>query len=128
MRHPQYVGFSLIKLGFLLQWSTLPTLIMFPILVTMYVRLARREEREHWQRLVRLTPVTPRTRPPSFPAWREWSWVNKRKHGTSNGIVKKAEASYERCDGQPGWANKATQGLAMLKTPAAWRISGGNPP
>jgi protein-S-isoprenylcysteine O-methyltransferase Ste14 len=30
----------------LLQWPTLITLIMFPILVTMYVRLARREERE----------------------------------------------------------------------------------
>jgi protein-S-isoprenylcysteine O-methyltransferase Ste14 len=46
MRHPQYVGFILIMLGFLLQWPTLLTLIMFPILVTMYVRLARQEERE----------------------------------------------------------------------------------
>jgi len=46
VRHPQYDGFILIMLGFLLQWPTLVTLIMFPILVTMYVRLARREERE----------------------------------------------------------------------------------
>ena len=46
VRHPQYNGFILIMLGFLLQWPTLVTLIMFPILVTMYVRLARREERE----------------------------------------------------------------------------------
>jgi len=46
IRHPQYVGFILIMLGFLLQWPTLVTLLMFPILVTMYVRLARREERE----------------------------------------------------------------------------------
>jgi protein-S-isoprenylcysteine O-methyltransferase Ste14 len=46
VRHPQYDGFILIMLGFLLQWPTLPTLVMFPILVTMYVRLARREERE----------------------------------------------------------------------------------
>jgi protein-S-isoprenylcysteine O-methyltransferase Ste14 len=46
MRHPQYVGFIVIMLGFLLQWPTLPTLIMFPILVTMYVRLARREEQD----------------------------------------------------------------------------------
>ncbi len=46
IRHPQYVGFILIMGGFLLQWPTLLTLIMFPILVTMYVRLARREERE----------------------------------------------------------------------------------
>lgn len=46
MRHPQYVGFMLIMLGFLIQWPTLITLIMFPILMTMYIRLARREERE----------------------------------------------------------------------------------
>jgi protein-S-isoprenylcysteine O-methyltransferase Ste14 len=46
IRHPQYVGFILIMLGFLLQWPTLVTLLMFPILVTMYVRLAHREERE----------------------------------------------------------------------------------
>jgi protein-S-isoprenylcysteine O-methyltransferase Ste14 len=46
VRHPQYVGFILIMLGFLFQWPTLITLIMFPILVTMYVKLARREERE----------------------------------------------------------------------------------
>lgn len=46
IRHPQYVGFITIMIGFLVQWPTLLTLIMFPILVTMYVRLARREERE----------------------------------------------------------------------------------
>jgi protein-S-isoprenylcysteine O-methyltransferase Ste14 len=46
VRHPQYAGFMLIMLGFLLQWPTIPTLAMFPILVTMYVRLAHREERE----------------------------------------------------------------------------------
>ena len=46
VRHPQYGGFILIMFGFLLQWPTLVTLIMFPILVTMYVRLARREEQE----------------------------------------------------------------------------------
>ncbi|MCA1409257.1 isoprenylcysteine carboxylmethyltransferase family protein [Ensifer sp. IC3342] len=46
VRHPQYVGFVLVMLGFLLQWPTLLTLAMFPILVFMYVRLARTEERE----------------------------------------------------------------------------------
>ena len=43
-RHPQYVAFILIMFGFLLQWPTIPTLIMFPILVVVYVRLANREE------------------------------------------------------------------------------------
>lgn len=46
VRHPQYGGFVLIMAGFLLQWPTLITLVMFPVLVTMYVRLARSEERE----------------------------------------------------------------------------------
>jgi protein-S-isoprenylcysteine O-methyltransferase Ste14 len=46
IRHPQYAGFVLIMTGFLLQWPTLLTLAMYPILVFMYVRLALREERE----------------------------------------------------------------------------------
>jgi protein-S-isoprenylcysteine O-methyltransferase Ste14 len=46
VRHPQYMGFILIMLGFLVQWPTVLTLVMFPILVVMYVRLAQREERE----------------------------------------------------------------------------------
>lgn len=46
VRHPQYVGFILVMLGFLVQWPTILTLAMFPILVLMYVRLARTEEAE----------------------------------------------------------------------------------
>ncbi|CAG1011478.1 protein-S-isoprenylcysteine O-methyltransferase [Burkholderiales bacterium] len=46
LRHPQYLGFILIMSGFLVQWPTLVTLGMFPVLVFMYWRLARREERE----------------------------------------------------------------------------------
>ncbi len=44
VRHPQYIGFILIMAGFLVQWPTLVTLVMFPILVVMYLRLAQREE------------------------------------------------------------------------------------
>ena len=46
IRHPQYAGFVLIMFGFLMQWPTLVTLAMFPVLVTMYTVLARREEAE----------------------------------------------------------------------------------
>ena len=46
VRHPQYIGFVLIMTGFLLQWPTLVTLAMFPVLVFMYWRLARREEED----------------------------------------------------------------------------------
>lgn len=63
IRHPQYVGFVLIMAGFLLQWPTMLTLLMFPVLVWMYVRLARNEEREalaefgeEYQRYAAATP------------------------------------------------------------------------
>ena len=46
VRHPQYVGFVLVMFGFLLQWPTILTLAMFPVLVGMYVPLARQEERD----------------------------------------------------------------------------------
>ncbi len=46
VRHPQYAAFISIMFGFLLQWPTLPTVVMFPILVFMYARLAQREEAE----------------------------------------------------------------------------------
>jgi len=46
VRHPQYAAFILVMFGFLLQWPTLLTLAMFPVLTWMYVRLARSEERE----------------------------------------------------------------------------------
>jgi protein-S-isoprenylcysteine O-methyltransferase Ste14 len=43
-RHPQYVAFILIMFGFLLQWPTIPTLVMFPILLVVYVQLSNKEE------------------------------------------------------------------------------------
>ena len=46
VRHPQYLGFILIMVGFLLQWPTLATLVMFPVLLVVYRRLAIREERD----------------------------------------------------------------------------------
>ena len=63
LRHPQYAGFVLIMIGFLLQWPTLATLIMFPVLLVVYRRLAIREEREvearfgeSWQSYAARTP------------------------------------------------------------------------
>ena len=45
VRHPQYVAFLVVMIGFLLQWPTLATLLMFPVLAWSYVRLAQTEER-----------------------------------------------------------------------------------
>ena len=64
LRHPQYAAFVVIMAGFLLQWPTLITLAMLPVLVVAYVRLARREEREaaatfgaDWLRYAGKTPA-----------------------------------------------------------------------
>ena len=46
MRHPQYSGFFLFLAGSVVNWPTLPTLLMFPALVVIYLRLARTEEEE----------------------------------------------------------------------------------
>jgi protein-S-isoprenylcysteine O-methyltransferase Ste14 len=46
VRHPQYVGFILVMFGFLVQWPTILTIAMFPVLTVMYVKLARDEERD----------------------------------------------------------------------------------
>lgn len=44
VRHPQYTGFIAIIVGFLLQWPTLITLLMAPILIIRYIKLAKKEE------------------------------------------------------------------------------------
>lgn len=46
IRHPQYTGFLIITLGLIFEWATLPLIIMWPILLTIYYRLARKEERD----------------------------------------------------------------------------------
>ncbi len=46
LRHPQYVGFALIMTGFLVQWPTLLTLVLYPVMLITYVRLAINEEHE----------------------------------------------------------------------------------
>lgn len=73
VRHPQYDGFLLVMIGFLLQWPTIPTLVMFPVLAWGYARLARGEEREvsrrfgeQWTAYAAHTPAF-LPRPPSLP-------------------------------------------------------------
>lgn len=46
VRHPQYSGLFLIMIGMLIQWPTIITALMFPVLVFVYYRLAKREELE----------------------------------------------------------------------------------
>ena len=46
MRHPQYTGIFVITLGFMIQWPTLTTLMLWPFVIWMYYRLARKEEQQ----------------------------------------------------------------------------------
>jgi protein-S-isoprenylcysteine O-methyltransferase Ste14 len=63
VRHPQYAGFLLIMVGFLVQWPTFATLLMFPVLILVYRRLAIAEEQVmhqefglRWDRYARSVP------------------------------------------------------------------------
>ncbi len=46
VRHPQYSAMFLLILGFFIQWPTLITAVMAPVLVWLYHRLALKEEKE----------------------------------------------------------------------------------
>lgn len=46
VRHPQYSGFTLMIIGFFVQWPTIITLVMAPFLLIMYARLAKKEEKK----------------------------------------------------------------------------------
>ena len=72
LRHPQYAAFIIIMIGFLVQWATIPTLIMFPVLVIVYSRLARREEMEAFERFGEQYEKYAENTPRFFP---RISWV-----------------------------------------------------
>lgn len=69
VRHPQYVAFILIMFGFLVMWPTLPTLVMFPILVWIYTRLARREEADVRREFGDAYDAYARSVPAFLPRW-----------------------------------------------------------
>ena len=46
IRHPQYTGVLLISFGIILNWATLTSILMFPVIVWMYVRLSKKEEKD----------------------------------------------------------------------------------
>ena len=79
VRHPQYVAFILIMLGFVIQWPTFPTLVMFPVLSGLYIHLAyeeedevRREFREAYERYALVTRGF-------IPSW--WGWMHASTDG-----------------------------------------------
>jgi protein-S-isoprenylcysteine O-methyltransferase Ste14 len=63
VRHPQYLGLMMLVAAFLIQWPTLPTLLLAPVLLRLYHELALAEERdlaracgEEWRRYAERVP------------------------------------------------------------------------
>lgn len=105
VRHPQYDGFLLVMIGFLLQWPTVPTLIMFPILVYVYARLARSEVAQKfgddWAAHAAHTPAF-------WPRFRK-------QHGTPAQPVRRSGPS-DRTDGDKRqWRPQTTDGRPRSK-------------
>lgn len=73
VRHPQYSGIFVITLGLMIQWPTLPTLILWPFVIAMYVRLAKKEEKdvldEHPDEYAAYMERTPRFVPKVSTLW-----------------------------------------------------------
>jgi protein-S-isoprenylcysteine O-methyltransferase Ste14 len=71
-RHPQYTGLFLFIVGFLVQWPTLLTVLMAPLLAYAYVQLARSEERAMLARFGEAYRLYAARTPMFFPPRRHW--------------------------------------------------------
>jgi protein-S-isoprenylcysteine O-methyltransferase Ste14 len=71
-RHPQYTGLFLLIVGFLVQWPTILTVLMAPILLYAYVHLARVEERRAITEFGQAYNDYARKTPAFFPPLKQW--------------------------------------------------------
>ncbi len=72
VRHPQYTGLFLLIIGFLIQWPTFLTVIMAPILLYAYRRLALSEERRMTKILNESYTEFTKGKPMFFPPVKKW--------------------------------------------------------
>lgn len=71
VRHPQYTGIFLAVFGQLVHWPTIPTLALAPLIVWIYVRLARREEAHLIETFGEAYRAYQRRVPMFLPRWRD---------------------------------------------------------
>ncbi|NOY62048.1 MAG: isoprenylcysteine carboxylmethyltransferase family protein [Gammaproteobacteria bacterium] len=71
-RHPQYTGLFLVIIGFLVQWPTLLTVLMAPIMLYAYVHLAKIEERRAEAEFGEAYTEYARKTPAFFPPLNQW--------------------------------------------------------
>lgn len=72
VRHPQYTGIFTALFGQLIHWPTVITLALFPIIVWVYVRLARKEERQMLRQFGERYLDYRQRVPMFFPTWGTW--------------------------------------------------------
>jgi protein-S-isoprenylcysteine O-methyltransferase Ste14 len=72
VRHPQYTGIFLAIVGQLIHWPTIPTLVLFPVIVWAYYRLAKREEQRMLATFGVSYAVYRQQVPMFFPKWGDW--------------------------------------------------------
>jgi protein-S-isoprenylcysteine O-methyltransferase Ste14 len=72
IRHPQYTGIFLIITGWMFRWLNPTLLVMYPILLILYYRLARREEKqvlkEYGEAYLKYKETTPMFFPIKLPS------------------------------------------------------------
>ncbi len=72
VRHPQYTGIFLAVFGQLIHWPTIPTLVLFPVIVWAYYRLSLREEHKMIQEFGSPYETYRQNVPMFFPKRGEW--------------------------------------------------------
>lgn len=72
VRHPQYTGIMLAVFGQVIHWPTVITLLLFPLIVWAYVRLAKREESALTERFGEEYQTYRQRVPMLFPRLRNW--------------------------------------------------------
>lgn len=72
VRHPQYTGIILAIFGQVIHWPTVITLLLFPLIVWAYVRLAKREELALTERFGEEYQTYRQRVPMLFPRLRNW--------------------------------------------------------
>ncbi|MDW9627447.1 isoprenylcysteine carboxylmethyltransferase family protein (plasmid) [Sinorhizobium meliloti] len=70
VRHPQYLGVILVIFGQLIDWPTIPTLVLAPVIIWLYIDLARREEQALVERFGSKYLAYRRRVPMMIPDWK----------------------------------------------------------
>lgn len=75
VRHPQYTGIFLALVGQLIHWPTLPTIVLFPFVIWMYYRLAKKEEKAMMDKFGEKYAIYMQHVPMFFPGSMNWKRI-----------------------------------------------------